>query len=132
MPSKWCSASQTTSMPSSSQSCASRSVSAMTWWSRLGSLAPGNGNLPNFTEISARGPVRERASPEVLRPAVGARLLPGATPRRVEPDQRDGIAHADLAAREHARVHATLSRVTRLAHALDVSVEEPAGVLPAG
>src|SRR5690242_15556184 len=48
MPSKWCSASQMTSKPSSSESRASRRVSSMTRSSCAGSRLSGNRKLENF------------------------------------------------------------------------------------
>src|SRR4029450_6770271 len=49
MPSKWCSASQSISMPRASQRRASRSVSWMICWSIAGSIDAGNRKLLNFT-----------------------------------------------------------------------------------
>jgi hypothetical protein len=48
IPSKWCSASHSISIPSSSQSRASRSVSWIIWSSRLGSIDAGKRKLLNF------------------------------------------------------------------------------------
>src|SRR5215510_2941171 len=98
-------------------------------------MAAGKRKLPNLMRVSDRGRGARRAGaglPEVVGPAVGPRLLFGAARRRVEPDQLDGIAYADLAAGEHARVDAALARMPRLAHALDIPVAKPLGVLPAG
>src|SRR5580700_8937375 len=62
MPSKWCSASQITSAPSSSASAASCRVSSMTTPSRAGSRLSGNRNVPNFTMPSRRLSIRGQAA----------------------------------------------------------------------
>src|SRR5262245_55331334 len=68
---------------------------------------------------------------EVAGPAVRVRLLAGGARGRVELIQLDGIADANLASVEHARVNAALARMARLAHAFEVAFLEPLRVLPA-
>src|SRR5215467_2788809 len=75
--------------------------------------------------------MRALSSREVLRPAVGAHLLPGGARRGGLGDQLDWIACADLAALEDARVDAALTRMIGLAHPVGVAVAERARGLPA-